>query len=251
MKIISKIKFHPLLYFFALLAIITGLFREFIIFMMIIFIHEIGHIFAGFICNVKLQKVIFMPFGGLTIFSMPLNIEVYKELFIATMGPVFQIISFLILINYLNSLSFYYYNIFILIFNLLPIYPLDGSKILNCFLCYILNYRNSFNITFYTSFLFIMLIIILTIINKINFGFLIIIIFIGYKSLKEYLNFPSIYNKFLFERYINKYNFKKVKYVSNIYFFYKGKRHIIRNGKNLITEKEILRKRFDFKRNVW
>ena len=159
-KNLLKIKIHPLFYLFAFLSSITGLFYEFVIFTIIIFVHEMGHVTAGLLFKINIKKILILPFGGLTIFEMPINIRLYKEFLIAVMGPLFQIIFWLFLykINYCNSV-FNYYNTFILLFNLLPIYPLDGSKIFNIIINKITSFKKSYFITFYTSIIIIILFI--------------------------------------------------------------------------------------------
>lgn len=250
MKNIFKIKIHPLLYLLMFICIITGLFRELILFMLIIIIHELGHITMGLLLKQKIEKVILLPFGGITIFRMKLNISIYKEFLIAITGPIFQIIGFIILSKYINNSLFNYYNLVILLFNLIPIYPLDGSKILNCFFNILFNFKVSFYMTIILSFLLIIFLCIFILFNYLNFFLFIIIFFLGYKVLNEYLNYPNIYNKFLFERYIYDFNFERVKYINNINKMYKGKRHLVKEKGIWKTEKEILRKRFDFQRNI-
>lgn len=248
MKNIFRI--HPLLYLLMFICIITGLFRELINFMIIIIIHELGHITTGILLKQKIEKIILLPFGGITIFRMKLNISVYKEFLIAIMGPIFQIIGYLILNRLINNNYFYYYNIIILLFNLIPIYPLDGSKILNCIFNMFLSFKVSFYMTIYLSFLLIFVLIVFISLNFFNFFFFIIIFFLGYKVILEYSNYSNIYNKFLFERYVYNFNFNDIKYINNINNMYKGKRHLIKEKDIWLTEKEILRKRFDFKRKV-
>ena len=250
MKNIFNIKIHILLYVLMFICIITGLFRELVLFMLIIIIHELGHICAGLLFKQKIEKVILLPFGGITIFSMKLNISIYKEFIIASMGPIFQIIGYLILSNFIHNTYFYYYNLVILIFNLIPIYPLDGSKIIDSIFNYFSNYKLRFFMTIYMSFLLIIIISIYIVLNKMSYFFLIIFFFLGYKTIIEYLNYPNIYNKFLYERYIYNFNFLKIKKINSIYKMYRGKRHLIKDKGTWITEKEILRKRFDFKRKV-
>ena len=250
MKTIFKVKIHVLLYLLMFICIITGLFKDLLIFMFIIIIHEIGHITAGIILKQKIEKIILLPFGGITIFNMPLNVSIYKELIIASMGPVFQIIGYLIFNRFINNEYFFNYNLIIILFNLIPIFPLDGSKILSCILNIFYNFKQSFVITFYISFLLILCFIVLIIFSNASYFFILIFCFLGYKCVMEYSNYANIYNKFLFERYIKNYKFSKLKYINNIYQMYKGKKHLIKDNGIWKTEKEILRKRFDFKRNM-
>ena len=71
MKTIFKI--HPFFYIFALICILTGYFKNFIIIMFIILFHEMGHILAGLYFKWKIEKIIILPFGGLTLFNEKIN----------------------------------------------------------------------------------------------------------------------------------------------------------------------------------
>ncbi|MFQ9072670.1 MAG: site-2 protease family protein [Faecalibacillus faecis] len=53
-------------------------------------------------------------------------------------------------------------NIYILIFNLLPVYPLDGSKLLLLFLSYVIDYQKAMQIQIKVSLLFICILWIIT-----------------------------------------------------------------------------------------
>ena len=127
MKITFKI--HFLFFISAFICAITGLFKDFIMITSLILFHELGHIFFAILFRWKIEKVIIFPFGGLTVFNQKINSSLKEEFFIAIAGPIFQILFF-ILINDQNIL-FKHYHTLILLFNLLPVYPLDGSKILN------------------------------------------------------------------------------------------------------------------------
>ena len=65
-------------------------------------------------------------------------------------------------------------NIYILIFNLLPVYPLDGSKLLLLFLSYFIDYQKAMQIQIKVSLLFICILWIITkqIGRKIILGYL-------------------------------------------------------------------------------
>lgn len=245
-KNLLKIKIHPLFYLFAFLSSITGLFYEFVIFTIIIFVHEMGHVTAGLLFKINIKKILILPFGGLTIFTMPINIRLYKEFLIAVMGPLFQIIFWLFLykINYCNSV-FNYYNTFILLFNLLPIYPLDGSKIFNIIINKITSFKKSYFVTFYTSIITIILFIYVIIFKNYNLSLIIIVLFLIKELVKGYINFNFIFNKFLLERYKNDFHFSKRRVIKNINSMKRDYSHIIKEENKYVTEKEILRKRFD------
>ena len=223
---------------FLIIIILTGNFNYFIPYFLILFIHELGHAVTGIILGFKLEKIVFYPLGGITIFYLPLNTHIYKELIILIMGPIMQIIGYIFLCKYYPFINVYHYTL--LIFNLLPIYPLDGGRIL-CLLCnYKINYLNSFKIIFIIS--VCMLIILLTYcITNFNLNLLLMIIVLFIKLIKDYKNRFYYYNKFLLERYLNNYKFKRIKNISNINEFYKDKIHYV----NFIKEKDYLAKYFN------
>ncbi len=236
MKIISKIKIHPFSYIFAFIFFLMGYFNNYIVFMLIIFIHELGHILSGLLLKWKIDKVIILPCGCLTKFNVIINKPIIEEFIISIMGIIFQII-FTFRINRL-------YSIVIIIFNLLPIYPLDGSKLVNLFLNRLTNFRLSYLITLYLSFICIFLLLILIIIRRDLICLIIIIPLIIY-IIKEYRDRYNIINKFYLERYLYKFKFKKLKIINSINKMKRDYIHIFKNNNNYIKEGEILRKMFD------
>ena len=112
MKNIFKI--HPLYYLVAILTIITGNFKDFTLITLIIIIHELGHISAAIYYKWKIEKIVILPFGGITIFNEYLNRPIKEELLISIMGPIYQIIFYyLICLFNLNTtlFSFYHYTL--------------------------------------------------------------------------------------------------------------------------------------------
>lgn len=240
MKITFKI--HPLYYLVAILSIITGLFKDFIYITLLIFIHEIGHTLGALIYKWKIKKIIILPFGGITIFNELINKSLKEEFVILILGPIFQILFYFILyiLNIETPLiTNYHYSL--LLFNMLPIIPLDGSKLLNIILNKITSFKMSHLLTIYIS---LITIILLMIKNK-NLVLYIIIFFILLKVIKEYKEHKYIFNKFLFERYNYNLKFKKIRYIKGrkINKMKKGYKHIFYDDK-YYTEKDILKRYF-------
>ncbi len=222
---------------------ITGNFKVFFFFTIIIIIHELGHILWALYYNWQIEKIIILPFGALTIFHEKLNKPLKEEFIILIMGPLFQIIFTYFFVKNNNLLN---YSNLILAFNLLPIHPLDGSKLLNIILNKLTNFKKSHIITIYISFITIIIIVIK---ENFNLIFTIILLFITIKVVDEYKNHNIIFNKFLLERYTNKFNFKKKKIIKgiNLNKMKRDYKHIFYTNNHYHSEKEILKKKFDLK----
>lgn len=226
--------------FFLLIIILTGNFNGFIPYFLLLLIHELSHAITGIILGYKLLEIIIYPLGGVTIFDFPLNIPLKQELLILIMGPIGQILGYLVLKKYFPFISVYHYTL--LIFNLLPMYPLDGGKILNIVCSYFFNYLVSFNITFIMSIIMIFGLFIYNIyFFNLNLFFMLIMILI--KIIKIYRKRFFYYNRFLLERYLHNYSFHKIKNINKINNFYRDRLHFI----NFTNEKKVLKKYFEFK----
>ena len=196
----------------------------------------------------KIENITIYPFGGITKINKDLNAPIYKELLIASGGVIFQLLLFLI-INYLPlsvyvKSNFIKYNFSILFFNLLPIIPLDGSVILNSFLNMIFSYKKSYYLYFIISIIGIFIYLIANIWFSLN-NYLIISLFV-IKTIYAWKNYKFLLNRFLLERYINKYEYKYINTKEgnldilkiNTYQYFKE------NGK-IVSEMTKLKERFD------
>lgn len=106
-----------------------------------------GHIFAGLLLKLKPKKLNIMPFG------LAVTFESYgyrklvetKKILIAFAGPLtnilISIITLFVHIDESLKQTIIYSNILVAFFNLIPIYPLDGGRILKGFIK--LKYKNN------------------------------------------------------------------------------------------------------------
>lgn len=204
--------------------------------MFIVLFHELGHILSGMYFKIKIDRIVILPFGALTIFNTFINTKLYKEFFIAISGPLLQTILF-----FTNNQKLLYYNKLILLFNLLPIYPLDGSKIINIFLNKFFSFKKSYNISICISFFLIFVLII----YKHNLMSLIIIFLLLKKNIELIIIKKNIFNRFLLERYLYKLYFKKRKTINKISDMKKDYKHLFFINNKYKTEEEILNEMFD------
>lgn len=196
--------------------------------------------------NWKIEKVILLPFGALTIFNTDLNKKIFEEFLIVIMGPIFQVIFTFILYYFSETKEVIYYSFSILFFNLLPIYPLDGSKLLNLFLNKIISFKRSHILVIFIS---ISMIVFLTFKYNFNLIFILIMMFLFVKVIWEIKNHESLFNRFLLERYLNNYQFRKMKKINsmNLCLMKRDYRHVFYDGFKYISEASRLKKRVDFK----
>ena len=191
----DKIYIHPFFYFIVTISFFTGHFRNIIYFTILILIHELGHSITGIMLGIRLKKIKLFPFGSLSVLEYNINLTLVKELLILVMGPVIQII-FTYLIYYLKidvSYYFYTYSMFILLFNLIPIYPLDGGKLINIFFSFFLSFYKSLKITYYLSYFIYISLVFIIIFYYRNLVLILIIFSLGIELIKVYINRYNIY----------------------------------------------------------
>lgn len=110
------------------------MFKLYIYFFISIFIHEIAHIIVAKIYKINIKNLRVLLFG----FSMQIannkNNKIKQKILMYLIGPIsnflLAIIFYFLNIDHIEKLKFVYTNLCLGIFNLLPIFPLDGGNIL-------------------------------------------------------------------------------------------------------------------------
>ncbi|MDD2409882.1 MAG: hypothetical protein PHD03_04120 [Bacilli bacterium] len=227
-------KIHPITYVILLSVLLTGYFNYFLIISIILIIHDLGHIIMFKILNYKIKEIIILPFGSIIKSNINLSNKTLEIFLISIAGILFQILLYPIMdilnnlfVNDISYKIFLNYNKIIILFNLLPIIPLDGSKIMLCFLENILSYKKALKIINIISVILIILLILYITYYGINS--IIIISFLVYKTIDEIINHKYIFNKFLLERTLIKNNNKGIKYIKHIKNIFKNKYNFINN----------------------
>ena len=257
-NICSKINFSYTFVLVIFLSLISGLFWEIFSLFTIIIVHELGHIIMSVKYKWRIKKVDITMCGGFITYDDVIDKPFKEELIVALSGIIMQSILFLLIyilfsksiINSNTFLMFKKYHYSILIFNILPIIPLDGSKILNIFFNMFFSYKKSLILSNLVSVItiFISIFIFIALRLKLEYSYLMIICFIISKVLMSIYDTPFLFNKFLFERYTYPVNTLKSYYIKDgdinkmrrqkkNYFFIKNMYH---------SEKSTLSRKFGY-----
>ena len=135
-----QIKINLQIFLFLVLFILTHQIEIYTLIMLFAFIHELGHMIAGIMLKLKPKSLSIMPFG------ISITFEAYgykklvelKKILIFIAGPATNVLI-AIVVAFLNidvnlKQTIIYSNMLIAIFNLIPLYPLDGGRILKGFI---------------------------------------------------------------------------------------------------------------------
>ncbi len=246
-NILNKIEFHYTYTIMALGLVLTGHFANLVVFTSLILIHEFGHVIVALIYKYKIKKIIIYPYGGITKFDTLINTKIEKDLFIAISGVIVQSIYFYIIFflyskgiirEYIYNLFFIYHQS-MLFFNLLPIIPLDGSKIVNLIFSKYLSLNLSNNLTVLVSFAALIVLLISNIYEN-NYS-MVMVIFVLLQNIWDYYKkIEYIYNKFILERYLYNINYKSLKMINDKNKMYKNKIHLFKINNKIIQEKQFL-----------
>ncbi len=129
MKIQIKKTFLLILIFFAVFYDLRQLF----LFVLAVFLHELSHILVAKCYKLKISNLTLTPLGMVCKINNVSALPLFKKLLVTSIGVITNLVLFIIL-HFIKSENIYinYFknaNLVLFIFNSLPIYPLDGSKL--------------------------------------------------------------------------------------------------------------------------
>ncbi len=233
-------RFNKYTLLFILIFLLCGLFKNICIILFIVITHELAHVLVAKALGYKIISINIYPFGGITKIDKKLNDHIIYDLLIASAGIMLQLFYvFLYKLGFIHSELFHTYNKAILLFNLLPIIPLDGSKIVFELANFFMPYKKSLSCYVIISFISIVIYALSNLKYNLN-NYFIITLFI-YKTYQMYKNQKIIYYKFILERKLYNFRYRKIKnkneqiskYQKDIKYYY----HL--NGK-IVDEKNII-----------
>ncbi|MUV39504.1 Stage IV sporulation protein FB [Lentibacillus sp. JNUCC-1] len=272
LKSLPPIHIHPIMILFILISIITGTFVQLLIIFTIVLLHEMGHYSMARFFKWRIKGIVLWIFGGVMETDEHTTKPSYEEVLVTLAGP-FQhvLIYFLTLLaasfdlfpHSINE-SILYYNGVILLFNLLPIWPLDGGKLLLILLSIHWPYKRAHQLTvMFSTLAVVMLIIGYTLMAPFTLGVYVIAVFLLIENHVERKRHSYIFLRFLLNRYENNGHIRGVSaievpshsLVTDVFALFKReKRHQIYivfpdQTRKMVDETECLRSYFYDKRH--
>lgn len=197
-----------------LASVFTGHFLELLALFAIVFVHELGHVAAARMFGLSVISVQMLPFGGVAVLEDNGYISSSREIVIALAGPL-QNLLLIMISTTLHTLGlwdgefFFYFikcNLLIALFNLLPILPLDGGKIIQAMCAMFLPYHATLLWSLRISLLFSLLVTLYAAVpfvlgkGGLQLNLLMIGGFLLYSNYMDYRNIPYRFLRFLMNR---------------------------------------------------
>lgn len=137
----TLLKIHPLFPGLLLFSFFTGKYSV-LFTLLALLLHESGHLLILRLFHLQPAQISLTPFGGLI--ELPDNKELsFPATFLtAAAGPAFSLLGCVLspylfrwqLLSFSSAFSFLHANLLLLLFNLLPVLPLDGGRMLQAIL---------------------------------------------------------------------------------------------------------------------
>ncbi|RAT96199.1 M50 family metallopeptidase [Brevibacillus sp. Leaf182] len=204
------IRFRIHLLFWAVigLSIVTGHFLEVITLFVIVLIHELGHVAMARELGWTVKEVQLLPFGGVATMEDSYATDPMDEIVVALAGPFLNMV--MMAASYLFwfmgiwteewARFFLVSNLTIALFNLLPIWPLDGGRILLAVLCWFMSYRQATMISMTGSTLFAGIMVGMSSL-ELKYNLAVIGIYLLTLNIQAFVRFPYQFFRFLVEKY--------------------------------------------------
>ncbi len=246
-NILNKFKINSYTYFFILICFLCGYLKNILIIFLICLIHELGHICFIKLFNYEIISIELLPFGGFTTINKKINSNINKDLIIACGGFIFQLLLMLFLYlfkDYFNIITYNLYlnyNLILIIFNLIPIVPLDGNTIIHLLLEKFFSYHLSYYLNLVISLIFLIIFFLINYSYHLDNYF--IITFLLYKIIMYYKNYHYLERRFLLERYLYDLDYQKIdNHTKRIQDLKKEVYHFFKEDNHYVKEKDEIAK---------
>lgn len=136
------VKIHPLLFILFPLCAYLDCLPRFLCHLTLVFLHECCHVAAAYFLRIRVREIALTPLGCTALWEYEAEGSPWREATVAFMGPLFHLcmLSLAYVLCFLWGIVwpvFTSLNLLLFVINLLPVYPLDGGRILRCALSFL------------------------------------------------------------------------------------------------------------------
>lgn len=243
----KKVKIHYSLYLMFLLSLFLNCFFEMFLMFTILLLHELGHLIFLKKYKREITSISFYMFGGVIKHSQNINSSI-KEDFLINFGGILVNLILIFIFHAINFQLCLLINFSILIFNILPIYPLDGAKIIKTILSNFFCYKKTMYITSVISFIICITLFISNLFVFKSYYIVFLLIALIHLNIKYFNEIKKEYTIFLTNKFLYPNDSLKIKKIKkfkeplNKLFF--GKNAVFVIDDVVLNENELLIKYF-------
>lgn len=203
---------HPLFSLLLLLGAATGYFAELLTLFAIVLIHELGHVAAAKSFGWRVLRIELLPFGGVAETEDRGRSSAFQEAAVALAGPLQNgwMALFAVAMGKLGLWGagwcdyFVQANVMIGVFNLMPILPLDGGKIMQAVISRLLPYYRTLTVCSMISLLLSAVMAAAALLgvqsSGLHLNLLVLAVFLLYSNWHSYRNASFYFMRFLMNR---------------------------------------------------
>ncbi len=162
--IVTRMVIHPLFLPLLFGMVLYGDVAYYAMILTSLVVHELGHLMAAKLVKVKVERCVIMPYGGEIELAGGASISPKKQLIIALGGPIATLCCIMVtpFLDQLFSEPFLKIQLILLLINLVPIWPLDGGRIVFSFILIFSKKTRRYEQFLLISLLAILLVVIIT-----------------------------------------------------------------------------------------
>ena len=227
---------HPFTLVYLFVSVLNNDFYRYFSALVIVCIHEYGHYYFAKKFKFEIDKVEIFPFGAfLSLNDFGLH-HICQELIMLLGGLVVHLPLYIVIKIFIGSSYLLEINKLVFVFNILPIYPLDGSKIILLLLSLFKDYYHAVKLQIKISLLTLSILIVL----YIEIGYLFVYFYLLYGNYKYIKEFRFMIIR-LFLKRLDGNEYKRYK-INKRMCFYRPYNNIYVIDGNVFNEEKMLKK---------
>jgi len=187
-------------YFTFFLAFASCNMDVYLTYLIAILIHECGHLVMASFFKWEVESFKLTALGGFLSFKDQLARGPLESIGVALGGITFNVLFIAVLKLTGGSDALIYTQFAVIVFNLLPITPLDGSKVLHGLLRLSLEYRQTLNLLLVLNFFFLVLFFCAVIVFELH-SYLVVAVILAIYVMKYNEAMPYLYERYLIQNH--------------------------------------------------